>query len=114
MKKMFMISLLLTFITQTIVAESITVEKYYHSCNSAEQSKFILTCIKNANPKSDEEPEDWLYQCKNISLDLYCSSNYRFFYYRHVLFGDNINCNCEQCIDTAARKKCGKRGFEYD
>lgn len=36
------------------------------------RSKFILECIKNANPKSDEEPEDWIYMCKRMAVDTFC------------------------------------------
>ena len=36
------------------------------------RADYMLQCIKNANPKSDEEPEDWLYVCKNMANDLYC------------------------------------------
>jgi hypothetical protein len=44
-------------------------------CDSADSDKratFILQCIKNANPKSDEEPEDWLYKCERFSDNLFC------------------------------------------
>ena len=36
------------------------------------KSEFILTCINNANPKSDEEPEDWLKICEEMALNAYC------------------------------------------
>ena len=44
-------------------------------CNKNTVNKrkdFILNCIKNANPKSDEEPEDWIYICENISKNVFC------------------------------------------
>jgi len=31
------------------------------------QQAFILGCIEKANPKSDEEPEDWISACENTS-----------------------------------------------
>jgi hypothetical protein len=34
-------------------------------------AKFILDCIENANPKSDEEPEDWLHICERMATNLY-------------------------------------------
>ena len=37
-----------------------------------ERSKFTLECIKNANPKSDEELEDWIMICNNITKDTFC------------------------------------------
>jgi hypothetical protein len=36
------------------------------------RASFILDCIERANPKSDEEPEDWLYYCQRFATDLYC------------------------------------------
>ncbi len=36
------------------------------------RSNFILQCAKNANPMSDEEPEDLVKQCERTSLNLYC------------------------------------------
>lgn len=38
------------------------------------RSDFILKCIKNANPMSDEEPEDYIRECKNTATDLYCET----------------------------------------
>jgi len=35
-------------------------------------SVFTLQCIANANPKSDEEPEDWIRLCKQMAVDLFC------------------------------------------
>jgi hypothetical protein len=32
---------------------------------------FILKCIENANPKSDEEPEDWIHKCRDFAEDVY-------------------------------------------
>ena len=34
--------------------------------------EFILECIKNGNPLADEEPEDWLTECEEIAIRLYC------------------------------------------
>jgi len=36
------------------------------------RANFILQCIKNANPKSDEEPEDWITKCQDMSQGTYC------------------------------------------
>lgn len=36
-------------------------------------SSFTLACIKNANPSSDEEPEDWILLCKKMATDNYCT-----------------------------------------
>jgi len=40
---------------------------------SRERSEFILTCIKNANPNSDEEPEDWILLCEKMAERTLCS-----------------------------------------
>ena len=36
------------------------------------RGEFILQCIKNANPNSDEEPEDWIMMCKTMAVATYC------------------------------------------
>lgn len=36
------------------------------------RANFTLKCIENANPRSDEEPEDWIYKCENMAKELYC------------------------------------------
>lgn len=38
----------------------------------AEQAEFILSCIKNGNPLSDEAPEDWIPLCEEIGKRLFC------------------------------------------
>lgn len=35
-------------------------------------SSFILECIKNGNPMSDEEPEDLVEQCEYTGKDVVC------------------------------------------
>lgn len=36
------------------------------------RSEFILRCIEGGNPKSDEEPEDWMPLCMRKADDLFC------------------------------------------
>lgn len=36
------------------------------------RAEFTLECIKNANPNSDEEPEDWIHKCEDMAENLYC------------------------------------------
>lgn len=51
--------------------------KTMYNCETAKEDKranFILNCIANANPKSDEEPEDWIGICQNMSLDTFCTA----------------------------------------
>lgn len=40
--------------------------------DGARRAAFVLTCAKNANPKSDEEPEDMLSMCSKIADRNYC------------------------------------------
>lgn len=37
-----------------------------------ERASFILQCIANANPKSDEEPEDWILFCQSMAERTLC------------------------------------------
>ena len=40
--------------------------------SSDKRAAFTLTCIDSANPKSDEEPEDWILLCEKMATDTYC------------------------------------------
>lgn len=49
--------------------------KNLHHCTEEtkqDRAEFILTCIENANPKSDEEPEDWITDCKWMAEQTLC------------------------------------------
>lgn len=50
--------------------------KYEHRCTTEEQREKLATwvaqCIKDANPMSDEEPEDWVYQCEITGSKMLC------------------------------------------
>jgi len=35
-------------------------------------SDFVSMCIRDANPKSDEEPEDWIKQCESTGISMIC------------------------------------------
>lgn len=51
------------------------VERLQEVCDKSTtdiRANFILSCIDNANPHSDEEPEDWLYLCRRIAERTYC------------------------------------------
>lgn len=53
-----------------------TIERARYICSSdtvKDRADFTLDCIKNANPKSDEEPEDWIYKCKTMADETFCS-----------------------------------------
>lgn len=50
---------------------------YKPDCSPQETEKlanWMLECIKRANPKSDEEPEDWILQCERTGKRTLCSS----------------------------------------
>lgn len=50
-------------------------EKYATHCDAdskQERAGFILQCIENANPKSDEEPEDWILKCQRMAEETLC------------------------------------------
>lgn len=36
------------------------------------RAEFTLSCIANANPNSDEEPEDWIMLCQKMAIKNYC------------------------------------------
>lgn len=40
--------------------------------SAEKRAAFILACINNANPKSDEEPEDWIRQCQYMAEQTLC------------------------------------------
>ena len=40
-----------------------------------ESADFILKCIANGNPKSDEEPEDWIGMCEDMAHRNICTQN---------------------------------------
>jgi len=37
------------------------------------RSAFILSCLSKANPKSDEEPEDWIKFCQTMAEETICT-----------------------------------------
>lgn len=47
-------------------------ESYCTMGSSEKRADFILKCIANANPKSDEEPEDWITKCQDMAENTLC------------------------------------------
>jgi len=75
MKKLIIATALLLVLTACGEDEYSTHMKEDTVCENSSNSKradFILSCIKNANPRSDEEPEDWIRQCQYIAEETYC------------------------------------------
>ena len=60
--------------------------------SSEKRADFILKCIANANPKSDEEPEDWIRNCQTMAEQTFCKKQSMTITERciHTSFG---NCN---------------------
>lgn len=46
---------------------------YRKSCNSKNVQEWVLRCIKNGNPYSDEEPEALVRECWKRGKDLVCA-----------------------------------------
>ena len=47
-----------------------------HHCTpetAQQRADFILRCVEGANPKSDEEPEDWIGQCQHMAEETLCT-----------------------------------------
>lgn len=47
-----------------------------HHCTletAQQRADFILRCVEAANPKSDEEPEDWIRHCQYMAEQTLCS-----------------------------------------
>ena len=55
-----------------IERDFITVDRVCADTVSEVIGEFTLHCIDNANPKSDEEPEDWIDMCHEMAVDIYC------------------------------------------
>lgn len=52
-----------------------TIDRLDRICPTGSEDKiasFSLDCMKSANPKSDEEPEDWINQCMIMAKEAYC------------------------------------------
>lgn len=48
--------------------------KHHCTPDTAQQrADFILRCVEGANPKSDEEPEDWIRHCQYMAEETLCS-----------------------------------------
>jgi hypothetical protein len=78
-------TLILLILSSQLAAEDIVIHKeWVHDCKDESiehRASFTLECIKNANPSSDEEPEDWIRECEYMALNLYCKKA-QFDYYK--------------------------------
>lgn len=82
MRKLF---ILFFVVGLTGCSDNIKVEKeFICSGDSVEdRSSFILQCLANANPKSDEEPEDWITLCERMAERAYCETAQFKYTYSH-------------------------------
>lgn len=48
-----------------------------HDSTIKQRADFTLQCIGNANPNSDEEPEDWIGMCQEMAKSTYCKTDVR-------------------------------------
>ena len=74
MKKILMIMVLASLVGCDWEPER-TVNRMDFICDDSTVEKradFTLKCISGANPKSDEEPEDWIRLCQKMAIENYC------------------------------------------
>jgi hypothetical protein len=69
--------------------DRVYIEQRYE-CKQADKERidFTLSCIANANPMSDEEPEDWIRQCNIVAKENYCKLAPYLVTERQYSFGD--------------------------
>ncbi len=72
--------------------------RYLMNCSESVEgkeilSKFVLACIKNANPKSDEEPEDWIRLCQKMGKDIHCTKIRGFIHWTGNYWTDAVACS---------------------
>lgn len=77
MNKIMMILVVGLFLSGCGNAEDETIIQYEYDTwctveTTDKRAKFIVECIANANPKSDEEPEDWIRSCQYMGEDTFC------------------------------------------
>ncbi len=86
---------------------------YVLECAEADKmSAFVLECIKNANPKSDEEPEDWIKLCKYMSDGIHCKEVDAFYY--KTGYNRSAYTKCSEAKNDREKTACGlgKKGTE--
>lgn len=77
MKKILLIAFAITFIfSATAYAGGYMRISYRYYCTEKADrqgySESFLKCVFNANPKSDEEPEDWIPKCAEYTREAWC------------------------------------------
>lgn len=105
--KTIILAIILTISAQAFISSY----KVKSNCDKQKQAEFILKCIENANPKSDEEPEDWITICQAMSEDLFCTISKRATYWENNMFSADINCDCASCSHPRAKASCRANGW---
>jgi len=72
----------------------------------ASRGQFILDCIRNGNPKSDEEPEGWINICKSLAESTLCDTESGFYYFAG--FKRTKYIPCSQAKEPRELLVCGK------
>ena len=79
MKKLNKCTLLLavslTALLSAGCSDKVRMRSEYECAKDVVQTKadFTLKCLSNANPKSDEEPEDWILYCEDMAKRNFCA-----------------------------------------
>lgn len=83
-----------------------------------ETAEFILTCIKNGNPMSDEEGEDLVAQCDRTANDLFTEVSYKMHVslekydgFGHIPRGRNSYILCD-VAKGEQRRVCIEKGYK--
>ena len=66
----------------------------------------IVKCLEGANPKSDEEPEDWIDKCAQMATANYCKKVSSFFYHDNRTW-DEHRTPCTEARTNEEKEVCG-------
>lgn len=101
MKKIIFVALLFALIGCDDYPQYRNIKAMRKICSDEDipkKASFILECLKNSNPKSDEEPEDWMPICERMAEKTFCKKE---------TFNVTQRTDCNQCSwqDTEFKKK---------
>lgn len=81
-------------------------------CTPGESARaWVAACIRDGNPKSDEEPEDLIRQCESTARRLHCDDT-ALMVERRRYGADWVP--CEGAKDPRAAEACREAGWEGD
>lgn len=76
-----------------------------HPTQQTEAKACLVECAQAANPKSDEESEDLVYQCEKSCTNIYC--------WRYVRYFDSQGwCDCRKGLTEPYRTACMNAGWK--